>query len=72
MYMNNLITALAAKYESDIACAKANIEIYVDHPVGIGEHPDLISAIDSEMAKLCDAQDKLEALNKNFINLNVH
>jgi len=58
----NLLRALSLKYEGDIASAKANIEVYLNNSVGIGEHGDLVSTIDSEIAKLCDATDKLDVL----------
>ena len=41
---------------------KANISVYLTSPVGIGEHPDLISAIDTEMEKAAEADDKLTFL----------
>ena len=63
---NKIINALAKKYEYEIASAKANIQAYIDHPVGIGEHPDLVDAVDSEMVKLADATDKLETLVSNY------
>jgi len=43
---DRLKNALEKKYEGEIAAANANIEIYLKHPVGIGEHPDVIAAID--------------------------
>ena len=55
--------ALLLKYQGDIATAKANIQVYLNNPVGIGEHPDLISAIDTEMEKAAEADDKLTFLN---------
>ena len=54
--------ALVLKYQGDIATAKANISVYLTSPVGIGEHPDLISAIDTEMDKAAEAWDKLTFL----------
>ena len=63
---NKIINALAKKYEYEIASAKANIQAYIDYPVGIGEHPDLVDAVDSEMVKLADATDKLETLVSNY------
>ena len=54
--------ALILKYQGDIAAAKANIQVYLTSPVGIGEHPDLISAIDTEMEKAAEADDKLTFL----------
>ena len=54
--------ALVLKYQGDIATAKANISVYLTSPVGIGEHPDLISAIDTEMDKAAEVWDKLTFL----------
>ena len=47
-------------YQGEIARANANIEVYMRKPVGIGEHPDIIAAIDSEIEKAAHAQEKLE------------
>jgi C4-dicarboxylate-specific signal transduction histidine kinase len=63
-----IIDALRKKYEAEIAAAKANIEVYNKNPAGIGEHPDLVQAVDTEMVKLADAEDKLETLNKHYGN----
>ena len=59
--------ALLLKYQGDIATAKANIQVYLNNPVGIGEHPDLISAIDTEMEKAAEADDKLTFLENQLI-----
>ena len=64
--MSNLIKALAAKYNADILNAKANIEVYVTNPAGIGEHPDLAAAIDSQVDIIAHAEDKLGVLNKHY------
>ena len=45
----DLREALKLKYKGEMAAAKANIKVYLLNPVGIGEHPDIIAAIDSEM-----------------------
>ena len=61
-----LKNALILKYQGDIAAAKANIQVYLTNPVGIGEHPDLISAIDVEMQKAAEADDKLTFLENQL------
>tara|TARA_Y100001938_G_scaffold139536_1_gene206530 strand:+ start:7848 stop:8168 length:321 start_codon:yes stop_codon:yes gene_type:complete len=69
MIMSNIMSALRKKYESEIESARANIEVYMTNPSGIGEHPDIVAAVDSEMVKLADAEDKLESLESNYPNL---
>ena len=61
-----LLTALRLGYAGDIARAQANIEVYLSNPAGIGEHPDIIEAIDMELAKIAEADEKIETLNKYF------
>ena len=61
-----IIEALQKKYEAEIAAARANIQVYIDNPVGIGEHPDLVEAVNHELSKLATAEDKLASLQSNY------
>ena len=58
--------SLKLQYESEIAKAKANIEVYLSNPAGIGEHPDLAAAIDSQIDVIAQAEDKLGVIMKLF------
>ena len=57
-----MINALRARYEADIAEADATINIYLNNPVGIGEHPQHLDEINKLLAKIAEAKDKLETL----------
>ena len=61
---NILLSALAKKLIGDIAIAKANIQVYQNQSVGIGEHPEVVQAIEMEVAKMAEAQDKLDTVNQ--------
>ena len=61
-----MINALRKKYEAEIEAAKTNIDVYINNTAGIGEHPDLVAAVDTEMTKLADASDKLATLNSFY------
>ena len=58
----SLIKALRRKYKGQMAEAEANIAVYMNKPAGIGEHPDIVDAIDSQVAKYAEAEEKLQAL----------
>ena len=58
-----LLQALQKKLEGDVAVAKANVRVYKNNSVGIGEHPELVQAIELEVAKAAEAQDKLNMVN---------
>ena len=64
--MSQIINALQKKYEYEVASAKANIQAYIDSPVGICEHPDLVDAVNAEMTKLATATDNLATLMANY------
>ena len=61
-----LISALLAHANGEIAKHKANVEIYLEHPVGIGEHSYITEAIGLELDKISRYHDQVEVLNKYF------
>ena len=61
-----IVEALKAKYFGQMKEAEANIEIYLESPVGIGEHPEIIDAIDTQVAKIAEAQEKFQVLEEFY------
>ena len=59
-----ILDALEARYNADIAEADATLKIYLESPVGIGEHPQHIDECDKLVAKISGAKDKLEVLKE--------
>ena len=59
---NKIIEALKAKYSGEMEYHRMNIDVYLKNPVGIGEHPDILGAIDSEVEKLASVTEKLQTL----------
>ena len=57
-----IIDALEARYEAQILEADATLKIYLDHSVGIGEHPQHLEEIDKLMQKIVDASEKLKEI----------
>jgi len=68
MEKNMLLDALIKKLEGEIAVAKANINVYLTSPVGIGEHPEIVEAIETQIEKIATADEKIEIIRKNFLN----
>jgi len=62
MMRDLILEALRAKYEGQIQEARANVEVYLSNPVGIGEHSDIIEAIDCQIEKIAEAAEKKDAL----------
>ena len=61
-----LISAAKKHAEAEIDLHKANIEVYMQQVVGIGEHSDIIETVQKELDKMTTAHDRLEMLNKYF------
>ena len=59
-----LIKACRMHAEGDMERAKTNILVYMNHSVGIGEHSDIVEAIQEELDKMATAQDRLDMLEK--------
>ena len=61
-----LLNALLAHAQGEIAMHKANVEVYLTNPVGIGEHPDVTQAIQEELDKIARWHDQIEVINTYF------
>ena len=57
---DRLRDALALKYKGEIAAAEVNIRVYLQNPVGTGEHADIVGAIDEQIEIAANAQEKLD------------
>ena len=64
--MNYLLKALVKKLEGEVEMAKANILVYQRNPAGIGEHPDIVEAIETQVDKIAQAEEKIETIKKHF------
>jgi methylaspartate ammonia-lyase len=63
---NLMYESLVKKYESEIAESEATLMIYMENPVGIGEHPQHLEEMNKFVEKLANATDKLETLQKFY------
>ena len=61
-----LLRAVMAHAQGEIAKHKANVEVYLEHPAGIGEHSDITEAIGLELDKISRYHDQVEVINKYF------
>ena len=61
-----LLNDLMAHAQAEIAMNRANVEVYLTNPVGIGEHPDVTQAIQEELDKIARWHDQIEVINTYF------
>jgi len=61
-----LVKAARMHAEGELERAKTNIMVYMNNATGIGEHSDIVEAIQEELDKMAAANDRLEMLTKYF------
>ena len=59
-----LLSALKSYYVGHINKHIANVEIYLSRSTGIGEHSDIIEAMDKEIAEIGKYDDRLSMILK--------
>ena len=61
-----LLKAVLAHANGEIAKHRANVNVYLEHPAGIGEHSDITEAIETELNIIAKYQDQIDVINKYF------
>ena len=61
-----LIKAITAPANGEIAKHRANVEVYLTNPAGIGEHSDITEAIGVELDKISRYHDQIEVVKTYF------
>ena len=63
---DQLIKALLAHAQGDIQKHVANVEAYLTNPAGIGEHSNIVEAIEVELDMIAKYQDQIDIIHKYF------
>ena len=84
---NKIVQAMDSKFRADLMSAQAKLEVYLENPVGVGEHPDIPGESMKCVTDIVEATEKIkyvqslylsdeeEALNniaRNDLDENVH
>ena len=62
-----LLKALLAHAQGDIQKHVANVEVYLTNPAGIGEHSNIVEAIEQELNEIAKYQDQIDVIQKYFM-----
>ena len=63
---DQLIKALLSHAQGDIQKHVANVEVYLQNPAGIGEHSNIVDAMETEINMIAKYQDQIDVINKYF------
>jgi|TARA_B100000029_G_scaffold251406_1_gene248417 hypothetical protein len=61
-----LVRAMLAHAHGEIEKHKANVNVYLTNPAGIGEHSDITEAIGIELDKIARYHDQVSVIEKYF------
>jgi len=61
-----LIKAARMHSEGELERAKTNIMVYMNNATGIGEHSDIVEAVQKELSIMGSAHERLEMIDKYF------
>ena len=67
---DQLLKALLAHANGDIAKHRANVEVYLTNPAGIGEHSNVVEAIEQEINMIAKYEDQITVIKKYFDSKN--
>jgi len=66
-----LIKSARMHAEAEIQLHMTNIWVYLNNSAGIGEHSDIVEAIQGELDKMASANDRLEMLDQYFTDVEI-
>ena len=61
-----LMKAARMHSEGELERAKTNIMVYMNNATGIGEHSDIVEAVQKELSIMGSAHERLEMIDKYF------
>ena len=62
----NMIEAIKEHAKGHIKKHSMNVEIYLKNAAGVGEHPDVLDAVEKELKIIAEYDDQLEIIKKYF------
>ena len=62
----NMLDAVVEHAKGHIAKHTMNVEVYLSDAAGVGEHPDILEAVEKELEVIAKYHDQLEVIEKYF------
>ena len=63
---HEMISALMHDADASIALAKMNINVLLNNPVGVGDHPNITETIQEQLDIISKHKDRLNVLTEYF------
>jgi hypothetical protein len=63
---NMMLDAIVSKAQGMVDVHKANVEIYLSAPAGIGEHSCVVESLEKEIIEIAKHQEIIETIAKHY------
>ena len=57
-----ILRAALAQFESEALAARANLEVYLQRPSGVGEHPDIVNEVVGLTRAATEAEENIRTI----------
>ena len=68
MEVIKILDAIKQKHEAEMTSAVLNIQVY-ENAVGIGEHPDIVEAVEMQVKRYNEASEIVDAVNQLILKV---
>jgi hypothetical protein len=65
---DRMLVAIRSYAEGQLEKHRMNVDVYLENPTGICEHPDIIESVTSELSKMAEYEEMIGLLEKYFKN----
>jgi xanthine dehydrogenase iron-sulfur cluster and FAD-binding subunit A len=65
---SKILEALFSIFDGEEKKAQANLTNYLNNAAGIGEHPDVLAAIQDQLDIIAHEEERIEVLQKYFVS----
>ena len=66
----SIVAALIQDCHAKIQVAKVNVQVYLNYPVGVGDHPNIMETIQGQLDVISQNKDRLRVLETEFSEFN--
>ena len=66
----SIVAALIQDCHAKVQLAKMNVQVYLNYPVGVGDHPNIMETIQGQLDIISQNKDRLRVLETEFSEFN--
>ena len=65
---NKIVQAMDSRFRADLMAAQAKLEVYLENPVGVGEHPDIPGEAMKCVTEIVESTEKIKYVQSLYLS----